>query len=187
MVHVTWSEPSLTTPAVPAKPKRKRSTEPQPFAGLTHKPHGVLCDQETGETAPAPPRRPDPRPPTHRRTRTVDTSMHFCLRTACAYHGWLGLKNLRANSHPNGGPWDNFPVPRATALFPSTMIPSFMRAWRCWKIIGKLRENGLHHARTTQTRRSPAMRVQPAMEVEERPDAASSPGSPCFHQFMTST
>ena len=46
-------------------------------------------------------------------------------------------------------------------------------------IIGKLRENGLHHARTAQTRRSPAMRVQPAMEVEERPDAASSPGSPC--------
>jgi hypothetical protein len=26
-------------------------------------------------------------------------------------------------------------------------------------IIGKLRENGLHHARTTHTRRSPAMRV----------------------------
>src|SRR5438093_3896815 len=46
-------------------------------------------------------------------------------------------------------------------------------------IIGKLRENGLHHARTAHTRRSPAMRVQPAMEVEERPDAASSPGSPC--------
>ena len=48
-------------------------------------------------------------------------------------------------------------------------------------IIGKLRENGLHHARTAQTRRSLAMRVQPAMEVEERPDAASSPGSPCSH------
>jgi hypothetical protein len=35
MLPVTWSEPGLTTPAVPAKPKRKRSTEPQPFAGLT--------------------------------------------------------------------------------------------------------------------------------------------------------
>ena len=35
LLHVTWSEPGLTTPAVPAKPKRKRSTEPQPFAGLT--------------------------------------------------------------------------------------------------------------------------------------------------------
>ena len=63
MLHVTWSEPSLTTPAVPAKPKRKRSAAPQPFAGLTHKPHCALCDQETGDTAPAPPRRPDPLPP----------------------------------------------------------------------------------------------------------------------------
>src|SRR5947207_2712364 len=51
------------------------------------------------------------------------------------------------------------------------------------EMLGKLRENGLHHARTAQTRRSPAMRVQPAMEVEERPDAASSPGSPCSLQL----
>jgi hypothetical protein len=39
-------------------------------------------------------------------------------------------------------------------------------------IIGKLRENGLHHARTAQTRRSPAMRVKPDMEGEGMPDAA---------------
>jgi site-specific recombinase XerD len=48
-------------------------------------------------------------------------------------------------------------------------------------IIGKLRENGLHHARTAHTWRLPTMRVQPAMEVAERPDAASSPGAPCSH------
>ena len=29
------------------------------------------------------------------------------------------------------------------------------------------------------------MRVQPAMEVEERPDAASSPGSPCFPRYCS--
>ena len=46
LLHVTWSEPGLTTPAVPVKPKRKRSTEPQPCAGLTHKPHWALGDQE---------------------------------------------------------------------------------------------------------------------------------------------
>jgi len=108
MLHVTWSEPSLTTPAVPAKPKRKRSAEPQPFAGLTHKPHCALCDQETGDTAPAPPQRPDPLPPTHRRPRTVDTSGHFCPHTGCDYRGWVGLGNLRANGHPSGGPWRQF-------------------------------------------------------------------------------
>ena len=118
MLHVTWSEPGLTTPAVPVKPKRKRSTEPQPFAGLTHQPHCALCDQETGETAPAAPRRPDPMLPTHRRPRTVDTSMHFCPHTDCDYRGWLGLHNLRANGHPNGGPWRQFHCLGCKGYFP---------------------------------------------------------------------
>ena len=46
-------------------------------------------------------------------------------------------------------------------------------------IIGALQEHGLHHSLTAYTRRSPAMRVKPAMEGEGMPDAASSPGSPC--------
>src|SRR5215475_796740 len=118
MLHVAGSEPGLTVPAVPAKPKRKRSTEPQPFAGLTHKPPCALCGQETGETAPAPPRRPDPLPPTHRRPRTVDTSMHFCPHAGCDYRGWLGLGNLRANGHPNGGPWRQLHCTACEGYFP---------------------------------------------------------------------
>ena len=76
-----------TRPGAPSKPKHNRSREPKPFAGLTHEPHCALCEHETGETAPAPPRRPDPMPPTHRRPRTVDTSMHFCPHTGCDYRG----------------------------------------------------------------------------------------------------
>jgi hypothetical protein len=34
--------------------------------------------------------------------------MHFCPHTECAYRGWLGLNNLRANGHPSGGPWRQF-------------------------------------------------------------------------------
>src|SRR3989442_3653428 len=98
------SKPSLPAPPVPVKPKRKRSTEPKAFEGLTHKPHCVLCEQATGESALAPPVRPDPMPPTNRRPRTVDTSMHFCPHLGCDYRGWLGLNNLRANGHPSGGP-----------------------------------------------------------------------------------
>ena len=48
---------------------------------------------------------PDPMPSTHRRLREVDTSRHFCPHGPCAYRGWLGLGNLRANGHPRGGPW----------------------------------------------------------------------------------
>jgi len=35
----------------------------------------------------------------------VDTSTHFCPNPACAYRGWVAWGNLRANGHPNGGPW----------------------------------------------------------------------------------
>ena len=31
--------------------------------------------------------------------------MHFCPHLGCAYRGWLGRGNLRANGHPSGGPW----------------------------------------------------------------------------------
>src|SRR5262249_17991479 len=111
MLPHLWSSLSGGAPKTPTqsiKPKRKRSREPKPFAGLTHKPPCASCEQETGETAPAPPRRPDPMPPTHRRPRTVDTSMHFCPHAGCDYRGWLGLNNLRANGHPNGGPGRQF-------------------------------------------------------------------------------
>jgi IS1 family transposase len=43
-------------------------------------------------------------PPRGRR-RQVDTSTHFCPNPACAYRGWAGWGNLRANGHPSGGPW----------------------------------------------------------------------------------
>jgi IS1 family transposase/transposase-like protein len=118
MLHGTWSKPDLTSPPVPAKPKRKRSTEPKPFAGLTQKPHCAWCEQATGETAPAPPPRPNPMPLTNRRPRTVDTSMHFCPHSDCDYRGWLGLNNLRANGHPSGGLWRQFHCTSCDGFFP---------------------------------------------------------------------
>jgi len=42
---------------------------------------------------------------TRGRRRQVDTSHHFCPNPDCAYRGWVGWGNLRANGHPNGGPW----------------------------------------------------------------------------------
>ena len=108
--------PKTSTPLI--KPNRRRSREPKPFAGLTHKPHCALCEQETGETASAPPQRPAPMPPTHRRPRTVDTSRHFCPHTECAYRGWLGLNNLRGNGHPGGGSWRQFHCLGCNGFFP---------------------------------------------------------------------
>jgi hypothetical protein len=123
MVHLSWLRPSATnatTPATPITPKRTRSTEPKAFAGLTHKPHCVLCEQATRETAPPPPVPPAPMPPTNRRPRTVDTSRHFCPHAECDDRGWLELNNLRANGHPNGGPWRQFHCTSCNGYFLET-------------------------------------------------------------------
>jgi IS1 family transposase len=111
MLYSAWPSRGTTaqgTPAQPIMPRRQRSKDPKPFAGLTHKPHCALCEQEAVHPQAPPPVPPEPRPPTHRRPRTVDTSRHFCPHAGCRYRGWLGLGNLRANGHPSGGPWRQF-------------------------------------------------------------------------------
>jgi IS1 family transposase len=118
MLHLTGSKPGRTTPPVPAQPKRKRSTEPKAFEGLTHKPHCALCERETAYPQAPPPVPPDPMPPTNRRPREVDTSMHFCPHLGCDYRGWLGMNNLRANGHPNGGLWRQCQCTSCEAYFP---------------------------------------------------------------------
>jgi|SRR5262245_39162884 len=93
-----------TTPT-PATPPRKRSSDPQPFPGLTHKPHCAACKQSE-EPAPQPPCCPPPRMVSARgRRREVDTSNHFCPHPTCDYAGWVGRGNIRANGHPSGDPW----------------------------------------------------------------------------------
>ena len=45
--------------------------------------------------------------------------MHFCPHTECDYRGWLGLNNLRANGHPNGGPWRQLHCTACEGYFPA--------------------------------------------------------------------
>jgi IS1 family transposase len=109
MLHYVW--PSDRTAAYHRPPKsvllpRKHSNEPNPFAGLTHKPDCAACEQ----AAQAPMVQPPPAPPppitsTRGRRRQVDTSAHFCPNPTCDYRGWVGLGNLCANGHPSSGPW----------------------------------------------------------------------------------
>src|SRR5712691_4322174 len=110
ILHVAGSRRGTLSapPATLIQPKRPRSNEPKAFEGLTHKPHCALCERDTVQPKALPPTRPDPMPPTSRRPREVDTSMHFCQQSDCAYRGWLKLGNLRANGHPNGGPLRQF-------------------------------------------------------------------------------
>ena len=121
MLYAAWPSRCAAaqgTPAKPIMPQRQRSKEPKPFAGLTLKPSCALCEHEATHPKLPPPVPPEPMPPTHRRPRTVDTSRHFCPYAGCRYRGWLGLGNLRANGHPNGGPWRQFHCTACKGYFP---------------------------------------------------------------------
>jgi hypothetical protein len=106
MLHWAWpSAAACPMPPAPSSPLPKRKRESQPFKGRTQRPQCVACDHDAKHPKPPPARRPDPMPPTNRRPCAIDTSRHFCPHAGCAYRGWLGLGNLRANGHPSGGPW----------------------------------------------------------------------------------
>jgi transposase-like protein len=108
MLHWVWPSDCATahpTPPQPMPPRRQRSREPKPFAGLTRKPHCDACEHATTPCPQAPAAPPLRLVPTRGRPRQVDTSQHFCPYPDCAYQGWVGLGNISANGHPSGGPW----------------------------------------------------------------------------------
>src|SRR5882672_429772 len=108
MLHAAWPSrgaPAQGTSAQPITPRRQRSKELKPFAGLTHQPFCAACAHDSTLPQPPPPVPPAPMPATHRRPRQGDPSTHFCPHARWAYRGGLGLGNLRANGHPRGGPW----------------------------------------------------------------------------------
>jgi IS1 family transposase len=85
--------------------RHKHRREPKPFASVTHQPHCNACEHALAPRLHAPSAPPPRIVPTRGRRRQVDTSTHFCPNPDCAYRGWVGWGNLRANGHPNGGLW----------------------------------------------------------------------------------
>ena len=108
MLQWVWPSDSATacpTPLAPPPPHPKRNRAPKPCAGFITKPH---CDACEHATAPRPQASSAPPPRivmTRGRRRAIDTSHHFCPNPDCAYRGWVGWGNLRANGHPSGSPW----------------------------------------------------------------------------------
>jgi hypothetical protein len=89
-----------------AKRATSRSRAPKPFPGLTSKPCCASCAHVTQAHAVLSPCAPPPLVlSTRGRRHQVDTQQQFCPNASCRYYGWIGLGNLRANGHPDGGPW----------------------------------------------------------------------------------
>src|SRR5713101_3002645 len=105
-----WAWPSdhaavCPTAPEPPPPLPKHSREPKPFAGLTRKPYCDACEHASDPRSHAPLAPPPRIVMTRGRRRAIDTSHPFCPNPDCAYRGWVGWGNLRANGHPSGGPW----------------------------------------------------------------------------------
>src|SRR5262249_6098151 len=108
-------------PPKPLPPPHKRSHDLKPFPGLTRQPLCAACEQAHAY-APQPPGDPPPRlVPTRGRPRQVATSQHFCPQPTCAYQGWVGLGNISANGHPNGGPWRQLHCSSCGSYFQETL------------------------------------------------------------------
>ncbi len=109
MLPMAWPSQGPATPQRPAEPnlpRRTRTSEPQSFAGLTHKPPCVACAQTPPAAPVTAPAAPPPRIiSTRGRKRQVDTGHQCCPHPDCPYRGWVGWGHLRAHGHPHGGPW----------------------------------------------------------------------------------
>src|SRR5215471_14327221 len=80
MLHSAWPSRCTTaqdTPTQPIMSRRQRSTDPKPFAGLTHKPHCALCEQEAAHPQAPPPVAPEPMPAMHNRVWSKNSNAPF--------------------------------------------------------------------------------------------------------------
>jgi len=133
LIHIGLPDKPLPMPQPPlASHKRRRthSKEPRPFPGLIRTPLCEACAQgaDARPTAPGSP------PPfirfTRGRRRTVNTQSHFCPDPDCAYHGWLGRGNIRANGHPGGQPWRQPQCVSCQGYFSESLFEKYQAASR---------------------------------------------------------
>ena len=106
------------TPQVKAKRSRQ---------GRTCRPDCPACQAEGHEDER--PSRPAPRQKKKSgRPRNVNTDWHFCPEQSCSHYGWVGLGNIIANGHPNGGQWRQLHCTVCEGYFMETVGTIFYRS-----------------------------------------------------------
>src|SRR5215510_10546708 len=90
---------------LPAQYLQRLPQAPKAVAGLTHMPHCQACEHGLAPSDQPPLAPPPVIIPKRGRPRTIDTHTQYCPTKTCAYYGWVGHGNIRANGHPGSGPW----------------------------------------------------------------------------------
>jgi len=108
-----------------------------PHHGRTCKPECPACLNEGHVVEPPP--RPTPRVKKKAgRPRTVATDWHFCPNRACSHYGWVGLGNIVANGHPNGGRWRQLHCTVCGAYFAESTATIFYRSRLSPDLLGQI-------------------------------------------------
>lgn len=93
----------------------------------TCRPDCPACQAE--KPTPEPPPRPAPRVKKKPgRPRSVNTDWHYCPEKQCSHYGWVGLGNISANGHPNGGRWRQLYCTVCGGYFMETLGTIFYRS-----------------------------------------------------------
>ena len=99
----------------------------KPAQSRTCKPDCPACQTERNKAEP--PARPAPRVKQKGgRPRQVDTDWHYCPEKGCSHYGWVGLGNIIANGHPNGGRWRQLHCTVCGKYFMETLGTIFYRS-----------------------------------------------------------
>lgn len=105
--YLQWRRGSATK-LPPAQRTTRLPQTPKPFAGLTQKPHCEACEQSRAHLDQSPLSPPPVIASKRGRPRAVGTHTQYCPQKTCAYYGWVGRGNVRANGHPSSGGWRQF-------------------------------------------------------------------------------
>ena len=117
-------------------------SRPQRSSGPTEP---AWCPECVAKETAAKPAEPPPLIVSKRgRPRQIDTSSHYCPNQACRYYGWVGLGNIRANGHPNGGRWRQLECSICHQTFLETLNTIFygkrVKAETIWQVLKTLAE-----------------------------------------------
>ena len=75
---------------------------------------------------------------TRGRKRTIDTQHHFCPGQNCAYYGWPGRGNIRANGHLGGKSWQQLECVVCHGYFQETHGTIFYGKHGSAELIGRV-------------------------------------------------
>ncbi len=182
----TDPSPAPNTPLAPPQRRRRHSTEPQPFTGLSHTPRCAACEQATTACPKAPGSPPPRRLVTRGRRRTIATQPPCCPEQDCAYSGGADGAIFAPMAIREAGLGDRCSVCRVMALSISAMAYARWRAFGAVPCaLAQQRPAAGGAPRSRRSRHGAAERIYPTPSLFPQVKHTSTAGQKSFHGYRT--